>query len=415
MRSKYDVIVCGAGIAGVSTARHLQMRGLNVALVDRRDPGLETSYGNAGIIEASFVLPFGFPAIRRFPDILRDRDASARADLLFMPRMLKWLLEFYIQSSDKNRCKNGRLMRPLVQDAVAQHQELMKGNGAEAFFSRTGRVKIHRSKASFDDDAFEREILTQCGVPFDVMDAAEFQKIEPHIKPVFYKALTLKSSARVTDPGAVVAHYASAFVKSGGTFIQAHVGVQGDASALKQTSDGQWHVAGAQAPRVVVAMGPWAVKVLKPMGYHFPIGLKRGYHRHFKSSAVVNHAIVDADVGYVIGGCARGIRITTGAEFAAQDSPPSPVQVARVLPFARELFPLDEPSEERAWMGCRPCTTDSLPITGRAFRHDGLWLNIGHGHSGFTIGPSTGKLLAQMMTGETPFTDPAPYRAERFY
>ena len=405
---QFQAIVCGAGIAGVSSARHLQARGLSVALIDVRDPGQETSYGNAGIIEASFVLPFGFPATRRFKDILLDKDPSARVDLLFLPRVLKWLLNFYIQSSAENRSKNGLFMRPLVQDSIAEHQFLMKGNDAQQYFTKTGRVKIHRSKASFDGDVFERETLTKLGVPFEVLDPSDFVKIEPAIRPIFYKALKLSSSARVTDPGAVVAGYAKAFVAGGGTFIQ------GDAGDLKQASNGNWQAAGVEAPHAVVAMGPWAPKLLKPLGYDFPIGLKRGYHQHFKSSAVMNHAIVDGDIGYVMSGCTKGIRITTGAEFAAQDAPANPVQIARVLPFARELFPLDEASEDTPWLGSRPCTTDSLPIVGKAFKHDGLWLNIGHGHSGFTIGPSTGKLLAQMMTGETPFTDVAPYRPERF-
>ncbi len=404
---QFDIIVCGAGIAGVSTARHLQSRGKRVALVDVRDPGEETSYGNAGIIEASFVLPFGFPAPRRFKDILLDKDASARVDLLFLPRMLKWLLDFYIQSNAENRSKNGVFMRPLVQDAVAEHQALMRGNDAEKYFTKTGRVKIHRTKASFDGDSFERDTLTKLGVPFEVLDPAEFAKIEPNIKPIYYKALKLSSSARVTDPGAVVAGYAAGFCAAGGTFIK------GDAGTLKQISGG-WEVAGVTAKDVVIALGPWAPNLLKPLGYNFPIGLKRGYHQHFKAGAPMNHAIVDADVGYVMGSCTKGIRITTGAEFAAQNAPKNPAQIARVLPFARELFPIGEASEADAWLGCRPCTTDSLPIVGRAQHHDGLWFNIGHGHSGFTIGPTTGKLLAQMMTGEPLFTSDVPYRPDRF-
>lgn len=404
----YDVIVCGAGIAGVSTARHLQMRGQKVALVDMRDPGQETSYGNAGIIEASFVLPFGFPAAKRFKDILLDRDASARVDLLFLPRVLKWLLDFYIQSSPENRSKNGVLMRPLVQDAIVQHQELMKGNAAADYFCKTGRVKIHRSKVSFDGDAFERETLTKLGVPFEVLDPAEFSAIEPYIKPIYYKALKLSSSARVSDPGAVVAGYAQGFVAAGGVFSK------GDARTLTQLSNGNWQVAGVEAPHAVIALGPWAPSVLKPLGYDFPIGLKRGYHQHFKSSLPLHHAIVDADIGYVMGASTKGVRITTGAEFAAQHAPPNPVQIDRVLPHARELFPLDDAIAEPPWLGSRPCTPDSLPILGKAYKHDGLWLNIGHGHSGFTIGPATGKLLAQMITGEATNIDARPYRPERF-
>ena len=110
----------------------------------------------------------------------------------------------------------------------------------------------------------------------------------------------------------------------------------------------------------------------------------------------------------------QGIRITTGAEFADRDAPPTPVQIERVLPYARELFPLGEANEAEAKLGNRPCFADSLPVIGAAPRHKGLWFNFGHGHSGLTIGPSSGRLLAEMLCGEIPFCDPMPYRADRF-
>ena len=81
---------------------------------------------------------------------------------------------------------------------------------------------------------------------------------------------------------------------------------------------------------------------------------------------------------------------------------------------AREIFPLGTPVDGQIWLGRRPCLPDMLPIVGPAPRHRGLWLDFGHHHLGFTLGPVTGRLLAEMMTRETPFTDPAPYRAERF-
>jgi D-amino-acid dehydrogenase len=111
---------------------------------------------------------------------------------------------------------------------------------------------------------------------------------------------------------------------------------------------------------------------------------------------------------------AAGIRLTTGAEFARRDAPPTPVQLERSLPAAREIFPLGKAIDREPWLGRRPCLPDMLPIVGRAPRHQRLWLDFGHHHLGFTLGPVTGRLLAEMMTGETPFTDPAPYRADRF-
>ncbi len=90
------------------------------------------------------------------------------------------------------------------------------------------------------------------------------------------------------------------------------------------------------------------------------------------------------------------------------------MQFDRLMPHAKELFPLGEPNEAEPWLGRRPNMPDSLPVLGRAPGQPGLWLAFGHGHWGLTLGPVTGRLIADMMTGATPFTDPAPYRAERF-
>jgi D-amino-acid dehydrogenase len=110
----------------------------------------------------------------------------------------------------------------------------------------------------------------------------------------------------------------------------------------------------------------------------------------------------------------QGIRLTTGAEFAARDAPPTPVQFDRLLPAAHGLFPLGEPVEPKPWMGARPCFADSRPVIGRAPGQRGLWLAYGHGHWGLSLGPATGRLIAEMITGATPFCDPQPYAAERF-
>jgi D-amino-acid dehydrogenase len=84
------------------------------------------------------------------------------------------------------------------------------------------------------------------------------------------------------------------------------------------------------------------------------------------------------------------------------------------MPQARELFPLGERADDKTWLGSRPCFADSRPVIGAAPGLPGLWLAIGHAHWGLTLGPVTGRLIGEMMAGEPPFCDPAPYRAERF-
>ena len=92
----------------------------------------------------------------------------------------------------------------------------------------------------------------------------------------------------------------------------------------------------------------------------------------------------------------------------------SKIAALLAMPAAKGLFPLGAPVETDPWMGSRPCFADSRPVIGRAAKHPGLWLAFGHGHWGLTLGPMTGRLIAELVTGRTPFCDPAPYAAERF-
>jgi D-amino-acid dehydrogenase len=137
-------------------------------------------------------------------------------------------------------------------------------------------------------------------------------------------------------------------------------------------------------------------------------------HYRSRGNATLNRPIYDGDYGYVLAPMRRGMRLTTGAEFALRDAAPTPVQLANVEPAARALYPLADRIDERPWLGCRPCLPDLLPIIGASPRHKGLWLDFGHHHLGFTLGPVSGRLIAELMTGKEPFTDPTPYRAERF-
>lgn len=414
MIQNIDTIVIGAGIVGVSTALHLQWKGQRVLLLDRRGAGMETSYGNSGILESSYVMPFTPPSWKKIPDILLGRLPAARMGYPSGLTLLPWMLDLYLKSQPAPRRRNGALLRPLLQNTVAEHRHLLQGTGAEKYLSDFGRLKLHRSAASFAAAKPERDIAQEMGVPFDVLDPAQIKDIEPALNPVMHKAVRWTGSARLTNPGAVVAAYAARFVKDGGMFEVAQV------EKINPATTGGWQAVTDkglfQAAQVVIATGPWANALAKPLGYHFPLGMKRGYHQHFATNgASLSHAVVDTDIGYVLVSMEQGIRLTTGAEFARIHAPHRPAQLRQVLPKAQELLPqLGEAIEEKPWLGSRPCFADSLPAIGVAPRHKGLWFNIGHGHSGLTTGPSSGRLVAEMITGEKPGIDPLPYRPDRF-
>jgi D-amino-acid dehydrogenase len=413
MDGRFDVIVVGAGIVGTSTALHLLMRGKKVLLIDRRGPGEETSYGNAGIIGNCYVMPFGFPGWHETLRVIKDEDTAARIHYKSLPRYLPWIADFYLKSLPQARLKNGKRLWPLLKDAVEEHQTLQQGTEAGKHFFKQGRVALYRHESSFAADELERNLAKELKLNFEILNMQDFSEIEPHLKPIYHKAVRWTDSPRVNNPGAVTKAYAERFIREGGTLLQSSIDrLDGFAGKWRMgTPSGTM-----EAPDVVLCMGPWSTDLTKSLGYHFPMAYKRGYHQHFRATgdAVLSHAIADIDSGYVLVPMEQGYRITTGVEFAERDAPPTPKQITRALNAARELFPLGDAVEPQPWLGSRPCFTDSLPVIGQAPRHQGLWFNFGHGHVGLTIGPSSGRLLAEIMTGEKPFCDPSPYRANRF-
>ena len=409
-----DIMVLGAGIVGTSVALHLAKRGAAVALIDRAGPGEGTSYGNTGIIEGNTIFPQVFPSdFTALARIALKRAPEANYHLSFLPRVVPWLAAFRAASRPSRLIETARFMRPLFARAVAEHETLSAEAGTERYLRHDGWLKLYRTDAGFAKQSRELELAKEYGIANVPLDRDQARALEPSLAPVFRHAVHWTGAVSVSNPLALTRGYAARFAAVGG------LSLGGDARTLHRAGSG-WCVDTAAGPidagDVVVALGPWAPDVLDGLGIKLPLAVKRGYHRHFRpqGNAALSRPVLDAETGYCLAPMEQGIRLTTGAEFAARDAPPTPVQFDRLLPAARELFALGEPIEAQPWMGARPCFADSRPVISRAPRQRGLWLAYGHGHWGLSLGPATGRLIAEMMTGATPFCDPKPYGADRF-
>ena len=412
---KSDVIVLGAGMVGISAALHLLKRGRSVVLLDRRGPAEETSYGNAGLIQREGVVPYMFP--RDFSLLLtyaRNNSTDASYHLSALPQIAPWMFRYWLASTPEGKAASARAMLPLVERCIVEHEEFMGEAGILGMVRRTGYLKVFRSSEKLEAAlVLEKTERAVFGINSTHVDRAALGVLEPHLTDEFAGGIHMTDPVSVPDPGAVGRAYAELFVRKGGRFVT------GDARSLEQSTDG-WTVTtkdGAlSANAVVLALGPWSDDIFRPLGYDLPLGWKRGYHMHYraKGNATLGRPVIDAESGFLMTPMTKGIRLTTGAEFALRDAPKTPVQLERVEPIARRMFPLGERVEAEPWLGRRPAMPDMVPVIGPAPRHKGLWFSFGHHHLGFTLGPASGRLLAEMMMGETPYTDPTPYRADRF-
>lgn len=444
---KTDILVLGAGMVGTCTALHLAQRGHSVALVDRGAPGGETSYGNSGIIQGEAVEPYAFP--RDWAALLRvafKRGMDVNYHFGALPFVLPHLARYWHASGPSRYPRIAAEFSRLIEHAIAENATLIAQAGADALVRRTGYRTVFRTAAAFDLAVSRVTALArQYGVRHGVLDAAALSQAEPALHSPLAGSIHWLDPWSVTDPGALVAHYAALFARSKGHFVQA------DATTLRQHGGG-WRVmtqnGALEAQHAVVALGPWADTVTRALGYRLPLFVKRGYHRHYAAGAVegaparvrsaavegiatgagpdalaiesnantrsLSMPLLDAERGMVLAPMLRGLRITTGAEFARMGAAPTPVQLYKAEAAARELIDLPPAVEADPWMGNRPCTPDMKPVIGPAPRHPGLWFNFGHSHQGFTLGAVSGRLLADLLEGKTPFVDAAPYSAARF-
>jgi D-amino-acid dehydrogenase len=417
---KTDVLVLGAGIVGISTALHLQARGREVVLVDRRGAAEETSYGNAGLIQREGIVPYTFPRdLRKLLDYALNRTSEANLHYAALPTVLPWLFSYFRHSSPERIAASANALRPLIERCIVEHDALMADAGCLALARRSGYVRLFRDHAGLDEATKEQAAHKAAyGINYEIWDPSALTANEPHLTGPYVGAVHLPDPVSISDPGALGKAYAALFKQRGGKLLT------GDARTLQAVAggatDSRWQVQNVEGPiqarDVVVALGPWAAELLRPLGLSVPLGVKRGYHMHYgvKDNATLNRPVIDSTHGFLLTPMTKGIRLTTGAEFARLDAAPTPVQVDKCEPHAREAFPLAERVEANAWLGRRPCFPDMVPMVGEVPGNPGLWINAGHHHLGLTLGPVTGRLLAEMITCQATLTDPFPYRVGRF-
>lgn len=410
---KTDVLVLGAGIVGVAAALQIQARGREVVLVDRRGPGEETSYGNAGLIERASVFPYLFPRDIRALAVYAVNGANeAHYRAVDLPAYAPWLARYWWESSPERAEKHALAALPLIENCLSEHERLMGEAGALHLLHKKGWIKLFRSEETFAAGRASAAKIEPFGLKTAFYDAAALKQTEPFLQGGF-GAVHYLDPASICDPLALTRAYEKLFETRGGRFLR------GEAKTFRPASEGygvETEAGPLLAREAVICLGPWADVVTGPLGYAYPMAVKRGYHMHYapQEGAVLNHPVLDADNGFLLAPMDRGVRMTTGAEFADRDAPPDYGQIESSESLARKLFPLAGRLDDKPWMGSRPCLPDMLPIIGPAPRHKGLWFDFGHQHHGLTLSAISGRLLADMMTGEAPFADPARFSIERF-
>jgi len=415
------VVVLGAGIVGVCTAAWLQREGHDVIVIDRQEPGEASSFGNAGCINGSSVVPVAMPGvIRSVPRWLLNPDGPLVLRWQYLPRLLPWLLRFIASSEPAKVAAQARALRALLGPSLADYTTLIRDARAERFLHERGHLIAYTTDAGHAADSAAMRLRMENGVVIDEIRQAQLREMEPDLAPEFIRARRIGETGHVGDPGQFTKQLALEVAARGGRFVRADVrGVRTDGTRVTGVLTGD----GVQpAKAVIVALGAWSASIARELGDRVLLDTERGYHVEVpgaRSRPRVPTMWYEAKM-FATPMDGR-VRCAGTVELAGLDAPPDWSRASLLERQLRRMYPgmADDMARVEGgalprWLGFRPSTPDSLPVIGPSARFRNAIYAFGHGHVGLSAAASTGKAVAQLVSGKPAGIDLEPFAVGRF-
>ncbi len=409
-----QVTILGAGIVGICTALSLLEKGYGVRLVDRDPPAEGASHGNAGVVSPWTCVPQSMPGMwKSLPKWTLDPEGPVAIRWRYLARFLPWAVKF-LQAGNVDRLPAiADAMNALNRPNVELYRRHLAGTGHESLLSDSMYVHIFKNPAGADLTQLGWRIRADHDVPMQVVNDGELHEIEPALSPDYKAAVLIKDQARALDPGAIGKALFEKAQSMGATYGQMKV----DRITPSQTGGWLLHTdkGEVEAEKLVVAAGAWSARLLAPLGIKLPLEAERGYHIVFQAPDItINNSIMDTEGKFIASSMRAGVRCAGTAEFAGLDAPPDYRRAKVFRRLARNLFPGINVDDGIEWMGTRPSFPDSLPCLGAVPGQENLFSAFGHSHYGFGMAPNTGRIMAELVSGQRPNIDMAPYGIERF-
>jgi D-amino-acid dehydrogenase len=415
---KSTVAVIGAGMIGVSAASFLLRRGQDVLLIEPGNPGEGASFGNAGCFNGSSVVPMSMPGmLRKLPKWFIDPLGPLAIRLGYLPHLAPWLMRFIAAGTGPKVARQARALRSLLHQGIETLAPLIRDAGAQHLVERLGHLYVYRSPSSFAGEKAAWQLRRDNGISWDEFDANELRQLDPNLSPAYKKGVLVRENGHTNDPHALVLALARAFERDGGRLARRRaVGFDirdGRLLAIR-CADGD-----VAASKAVIAAGIWSKPLAAVLGDRVPLETERGYHLMIRDPRVAPRVpTADAEGKFVATAMRHGLRLAGTVELAGLNAPPNWERARMLLRQAQGMYPALRadyaPEQITTWMGHRPSTPDSLPVIGRSHRSRDVVYAFGHGHVGMSCAANTGKTVAELICGERPEIDVAPFDPKRF-
>jgi D-amino-acid dehydrogenase len=412
------VVVIGGGAVGVATASWLLRDGHDVTLVEPGAIAMGSSFGNAGCLNASSIVPMSMPGnVPKVPGWLVDPLGPLSIRWRYLPKIAPWLLAFLRAGTREKVTAQAASLRPLLHDSYGAYQPLVKAAGAQGLVFRNGHLVAYRTREDFSGDALGWQLRRDNGIAFDILERDALWQQEPSLSHDYTIGVFLPDNAHTTNPNRLISAFAAQFAADGGRIVKARAtGFARDGARLSGVHTDAGTIA---ADAAVVAAGAHSKPFTEELGDRIPLDTERGYHIVIADPGVAPRtAILDATGKFVATPMEMGLRLAGTVEFAGLDAAPDWRRARQLLTLGRRLFPglAAEHAEEKlsVWMGFRPSMPDSLPVIGASRLCPDVFYAFGHGHVGLAAAATTGLVVSDLVAARPPRIAIGAFSPQRF-
>ena len=412
------ILIIGAGVIGLSGAYYAARRGHRVTVIDRGPAAAEgCSFGNAGMIVPSHFVPLAAPgAVSTALKWMWNPESP----LYIKPRLdldlFSWGWKFMRAANARHVARAAPLLRDLSFASRACFEELAALPDNDFGLVKQGLLMLCKTQHALDEEAQFAARANQLGVPAEVHDAAQTAKLDPGVRMDIAGSVYFPKDCHLS-PNRFMAGLRRQLDALGATFCYDTdvTRIKHDASRLASvhTTRGEF-----TADEFLLCGGSWSPVLARDLGLKLPMQAGKGYSLTLpRPRQLPRLCAIFSEARVAITPMGDTLRFGGTMEIAGLNEDINPVRVRGIIKSVPRYYPDFQPADFdglQPWRGLRPCSPDGLPYLGRTARFANLTLATGHAMMGLSLGPITGHLVAQILSGEKPEFDLALLDPDRY-
>jgi len=415
MRGAPDILVIGSGAIGICSAYYLAEQGLRVAVVEQGEIGSGCSGANAGLIVPSHSIPLATPgALGQGLKWMLKPDSPFYIKPRLDPNLWYWLWKFRKSCHPQQMHQGLSVLRDLNYASLELFKHLVVDEALPCNYRQDGWLMIYSTDEVFQKAQEEAHLLQSHDIELKILRADEALEMEPALHSEISGGIFFPDDAHL-DPAKFVQALAERLRGRGVTIhtqteVTEFTTLNGNVTAVR-TTRGRF-----QPKQVVLAAGAWSAELVKNLGFRLPIQPAKGYSISMKKpEACPSIPLYLSEAKVAVTPLEDVLRFAGTLELSGMNFNINLHRVDAIMRAAHYFLKnVENQNMGEIWRGLRSCTPDGLPIIDRFPGYNNLFIATGHCMLGITQAPITGKLVSQLLCGQVPDVDLAPFRIDRF-